>query len=133
MDGASTFDAGVLFVHADDTTWAKLCLELSPQGQPMIVSVVTRDVSDDCNSHPLEGAESWLRVARLSSAFAFHVSRDGERWSSCATALPVDDPQSVSRRSLRRAEVAGRAFAISRMQADDSQICVTARDHSGRV
>src|SRR5437764_8045062 len=50
IDAASTFDAGVLFVHGDDTTWAKNCLELSPQGQPMIVSVVTRGVSDDCNS-----------------------------------------------------------------------------------
>jgi regulation of enolase protein 1 (concanavalin A-like superfamily) len=80
IDAASTFDAGVLFVHGDDTTWAKLCLELSPQGQPMIVSVVTRGVSDDCNSEPVEGNEAWLRVAGLNGAFAFHTSREGKRW-----------------------------------------------------
>jgi len=80
VDAASTFDAGVLFIHADDTTWAKLCLELSPQGEPMIVSVVTRGVSDDCNSQTIDGNEAWLRVARLSGAFAFHASLDGERW-----------------------------------------------------
>ena len=92
MDGAATFDAGVVFVHADDTTWAKLCLELSPQGQPMIVSVVTRGVSDDCNSHGLEGAEAWLRVARVNGALAFHVSRDGERWELVRHfGLPADD------------------------------------------
>jgi uncharacterized protein len=93
MDGTSMFDAGVLFVHADDTTWAKLCLELSPQGQPMIVSVVTCGASDDCNSHALDGAEAWLRVARLNGAFAFHVSRDGKRWELVRYfGLRVDDP-----------------------------------------
>src|SRR5947209_4978826 len=73
----SAFDAGVLFVHGDDSTWAKLCLERSPDGDPMVVSVVTRGVSDDCNSEALSKAETWLRVARLGSAFAFHASEDG--------------------------------------------------------
>jgi len=92
IDGASTFDAGVLFIHADDTTWAKLCLELSPQGRPMIVSVVTRGVSDDCNSQTLERSEAWLRVARLNGAFAFHASLDGERWELVRSfALPTSD------------------------------------------
>src|SRR5436305_4192045 len=77
---ASTFDAGVLFVYHDDKTWAKNCLELSPQRQSMIVSVVTRDVSDDCNSQTVEDGEAWLRLARVDRAFAFHASRDGRRW-----------------------------------------------------
>jgi hypothetical protein len=47
---ASTFDAGALMVRTDDRTWAKLCFEYSPQSEPMVVSVVTRGVSDDCNS-----------------------------------------------------------------------------------
>ena len=29
---AATFDAAVLVVYAGERTWAKLCLELSPQG-----------------------------------------------------------------------------------------------------
>lgn len=80
IDAASPFDAGSLFLHADDTTWAKLCLELSPQAVPMIVSVVTRGASDDCNSHIVQGVEAWLRLARVGASFAFHASRDGERW-----------------------------------------------------
>jgi regulation of enolase protein 1 (concanavalin A-like superfamily) len=79
-DLASAFDAGVLLVHADDRTWAKLCLELSPDGEPMIVSVVTRGASDDCNSKSVDGGEAWLRVSRLGAAFAFHTSHDGARW-----------------------------------------------------
>ena len=62
-DHQATFDAGVLFVHVDDSTWAKLCLELSPQGQVMVVSVVTRGASDDCNSLSVEGHRLHLRIS----------------------------------------------------------------------
>jgi regulation of enolase protein 1 (concanavalin A-like superfamily) len=76
----ATFDAAVLVVYADNRTWAKLCLELSPQGQVLVVSVVTRGDSDDCNSVAIEGSETWLRISRLERAFAFHHSPDGETW-----------------------------------------------------
>jgi regulation of enolase protein 1 (concanavalin A-like superfamily) len=76
----ATFDAGVLFVHVDDTTWAKLCLELSPQSQVMVVSVVTRGTSDDCNSVPVDGHRLHLRISALERAFAFHWSPDGLEW-----------------------------------------------------
>lgn len=76
----STFDAGVLMLYTDERTWAKLCFEYSPQRQPMVVSVVTRGVSDDCNSIDVDGATVWLRIARIGQAYAFHASADGERW-----------------------------------------------------
>jgi regulation of enolase protein 1 (concanavalin A-like superfamily) len=75
----ATFDAGVLMVYEDPSMWAKLCLELSPQRVPMVVSVVTKDVSDDCNAFPVTGP-AYFRVSRLEKAYAFHVSRDGNRW-----------------------------------------------------
>jgi regulation of enolase protein 1 (concanavalin A-like superfamily) len=80
-DLAATFDAGVLTLYQNPQTWAKLCLERSPQGQPMIVSVVTRDVSDDCNAYIVEGNSAYLRVAWLEHAFAFHASPDGVAWN----------------------------------------------------
>jgi hypothetical protein len=80
IDSASTFDAGVLFVHGDERAWAKLCLERSPQGTPTIVSVVTRNVSDDCNSETVEDQVTWLRLAKLGPALAFHASDDGRSW-----------------------------------------------------
>jgi regulation of enolase protein 1 (concanavalin A-like superfamily) len=46
----------------------------------MIVSVVTRGLSDDCNSTVVSGDAVWLRVAGVGDAFAFHASADGERW-----------------------------------------------------
>jgi regulation of enolase protein 1 (concanavalin A-like superfamily) len=78
---ASTFDAGALQVRIRDNLWAKLCFELSPQREPMIVSVVTHGVSDDCNSTPVKGDEVFLRIAQSARTTAFHYSMDGERWS----------------------------------------------------
>jgi uncharacterized protein len=80
VDFAATFDAGVLMLHVDERRWAKLCFERSPDGTPMVVSVVTRGVSDDCNSFPVDEESAWLRIARIGRAFAFHTSRDGLRW-----------------------------------------------------
>jgi len=76
----STYDAGVLLLYAGEQSWAKFCVELSPQGRPTIVSVVTRGVSDDCNSIPAEGDHIRLRIARLGPAFAFHVAIDSDFW-----------------------------------------------------
>ena len=80
VDFAATYDAGVLALHAGDTLWAKLCFERSPEGTPMVVSVVTREVSDDCNSFAVDGRQVWLRIARRGPAFAFHASFDGCAW-----------------------------------------------------
>jgi regulation of enolase protein 1 (concanavalin A-like superfamily) len=64
----------------DGEHWAKLCFEYSPQGEPMIVSVVTNGVSDDCNSVPLARNDIYLRITRLGQALAFHYSEDGRYW-----------------------------------------------------
>jgi uncharacterized protein len=77
---AAAFDAGALVLWHDERTWAKLCFEYSPQAEPMVVSVVTRGVSDDCNSVVITGNVVWLRLARIGAAHAFHYSADGERW-----------------------------------------------------
>jgi uncharacterized protein len=80
LDGRSTFDAGLIFVRTQPDHWAKFCLELSPDGRPMIVSVVTRGVSDDCNSVALASPEVFLRVAKTRNTLAFHHSVDGRHW-----------------------------------------------------
>jgi hypothetical protein len=77
---ASTFDAGALVLWQDERTWAKLALELSPQGEPTVVAVVTRGESDDCISMVVRSHAAWLRIARIGSAHAFHASMDGDRW-----------------------------------------------------
>jgi uncharacterized protein len=76
----STFDAGALVLWQDERTWAKLAFEFSPAGQAMVVSVVTRGESDDCNSMAVNSPEVWLRVAAIGGAQAFHASTNGHDW-----------------------------------------------------
>lgn len=80
VEFGASFDAGVLVLWRDERTWAKLCFEFSPEGRPMVVSVVTRGVSDDANAFVVDGPEVWLRIARIGDEFAFHASTDGRRW-----------------------------------------------------
>ena len=80
VEFASIYDAGVLFVYAGPTRWAKLCFELSPQHQPTVVSVVTNTLSDDCNSAAVTTPQIFLRVTRLGQACAFHYSTNADHW-----------------------------------------------------
>ena len=75
---AATFDAGVLFVHQTTDDWAKLCFERDPTGQPMVVTVVTRGVSDDSNEPVVIGNTVRVRISRFGAAFAFHYARSGQ-------------------------------------------------------
>jgi uncharacterized protein len=80
VDFKQTFDAGALLLWLNDRAWGKLAFELSPQGKPMVVSVVTRGTSDDCNAFIVDDRHVWLRIARVGPAYAFHASTDGEYW-----------------------------------------------------
>jgi hypothetical protein len=88
---AADYDAGALLARAGHDRWAKLCFEYSPQGQPMIVSVVNKGLSDDCNGQTIDGDSVWLRLARVDRALAFHYSTDGALWRF-ARYLPWDEP-----------------------------------------
>lgn len=77
----ATFDAGVLLLWQDADHWAKLCYEYSPQSQPMVVSVVTRGTSDDCNSVVMTDHRVYLRVGRRGPGCVFHYSADGIYWN----------------------------------------------------
>ena len=79
-DLQATFDAGALVLHADDHRWVKLALERSPQGQAMVVSVVTDGLSDDANGRMVTADGVWLRISRIGAACALHASDDGARW-----------------------------------------------------
>jgi regulation of enolase protein 1 (concanavalin A-like superfamily) len=79
-DLQATFDAGALVLYAADDTWVKLALERSPQGAAMVVSVVTRGLSDDANGRVVADGSVWLRISRMGAACALHASDDGVRW-----------------------------------------------------
>jgi len=80
VEFARAFDAGALLLHARERHWAKLAFEYSPQLRPTAVTVVTKGVSDDCNSFEVDGDTLWLRITRSGRAWAFHASADGSWW-----------------------------------------------------
>lgn len=80
VEFASTFDAGVLLAWVDESHWAKLCFELSPARERMVVSVVTRGLSDDANAFTVQDDHVRLRISRVGQVIAFHA-RDGETWA----------------------------------------------------
>ena len=92
VDFAATFDAGVVLLFQDYDHWAKLCFEYSPQQNPMIVSVVNRSISDDCNSALIEGSSVYLRAARRGRGFAFHYSNDSSYWHLVRAFVLLDLP-----------------------------------------
>src|SRR5262249_54752675 len=79
------WDAGAFLIHADNHHWAKLSLEYSPDGQPTMVTVVTRGYSDDSNSIVISGNEVYLQVARTGNTYVFYSSTDGKRWNILRT------------------------------------------------
>jgi uncharacterized protein len=79
-DFQATYDAAALILWVDHYRWAKLAFEEAPDGRPMVVSVVTRGSSDDCNAFYVDDGHIWLRVSRIGHAYAFHASFDGESW-----------------------------------------------------
>ena len=91
---ATKWDAGALMVWGDDQHWAKLSFEFSPDSKPTLVTVVTRGLSDDCNSMHLPGDSAYLRIAKSGNTYVFYFSTDGQSWQilrtfSLDTELPV--------------------------------------------
>ncbi len=91
---ATKWDAGALMLMGDDHHWAKLSFEFSPDSKPTLVTVVTRGLSDDCNSMNLPEDSVYLRIAKSGGAYVFYFSTDGQNWQilrtfSLDTELPV--------------------------------------------
>lgn len=76
----SNFDAPILMAYENDKLWAKVCFEQTDLGAPAIVSVVTRDRSDDAIGEYINREEVWLLLARKGDTFSAHYSLDGDKF-----------------------------------------------------
>lgn len=108
----STFDAGALALWSGPQRWAKVCNEYSPQGDSMVVSVVTNDFSDDANGAVFATDAVFLRITRVGSAFAFHYSLDGESWPFLRLFRLDADPSTLSVGFLAQAPMGPGATAV---------------------
>ena len=80
-DFSSVWNAVALMVYWDSKHWIKFAFENSDATGPSIVSVVTREVSDDANGVILDDSGAiWLKLIRKGKLYAMHWSRDGENF-----------------------------------------------------
>lgn len=90
------WDAGALMLWGDDHHWAKLSFEFSPDRVPTLVTVVTRGLSDDCNSQELRQDSVHLRIAKSGKTYVLYFSSDGRKWQILRTfSLDTDIPVRV--------------------------------------
>jgi regulation of enolase protein 1 (concanavalin A-like superfamily) len=81
----SQWDAGALVLYESDSLWAKLCFENTIEKRTAIVSVVTRDASDDSSSIEMTGPSVYLKIAKSGPAIFFYASQDGQSWKIIRT------------------------------------------------
>lgn len=79
-DFKDIYDSSSIMVMQDMTHWAKACFELTDFNTHAVVSVVTKDQSDDANGCNIDGDSVWLQVCRSGQSFAFHYSIDGNSY-----------------------------------------------------
>lgn len=74
------FDSGCLMIMSDLNNWAKFCYE-NWLNEPSIVSVVTRNMSDDCPSLRIGETKPYLKILRSGNCFGFHYSLNSKDWT----------------------------------------------------
>jgi hypothetical protein len=89
------YDAGCLALYGTASRWAKFCLEAQADGRLAIVSVITRDFSDDATSYPVPGTFTWLKMAKDQRGIFFYGSSDGRTWT-IVRKFNLDAPDGLS-------------------------------------
>ncbi|MEN8790097.1 MAG: DUF1349 domain-containing protein [Flavobacteriaceae bacterium] len=80
-DMSSQWNAAALMAVIDDTHWIKFGFENSDATGPGIVTVVTKNTSDDANGPILKNTDRiWLKLVRKDHNFSMHWSYDGNSY-----------------------------------------------------
>ena len=77
---ANKWDAGGFVVIADSLNWIKFCFEKDYTGKRRVVSVVTKNISDDCNSVEIESDIVYYKVAKADNVITLYYSTNGKNW-----------------------------------------------------
>lgn len=76
----SKWDGGALVFMADSVNWVKFCYEKDYTGAKRVVSVVTKGISDDCNSVSYKRKKVYFKVAKAGPVLTLYVSKNGRQW-----------------------------------------------------
>jgi hypothetical protein len=79
-DFTSKWDGGAIVLKADSLNWIKFCFEKDYTGKHRVVSVVTKGISDDCNSAEVTGNTVYYKIAKAGNVITLYYCLDGHSW-----------------------------------------------------
>lgn len=74
------WDGGAIVIKADSMNWVKFCFEKDYQLKRRVVSVVTKNVSDDCNSLEMPTNKVFYKIAKADNVITLYCSNDNKNW-----------------------------------------------------
>lgn len=77
---ANKWDAGCIVIKSDSLNWVKFCFEKDYTGAHRVVSVVTKNISDDCNSVEINGNKVFYKMAKAGNVVTLYYSTEGTNW-----------------------------------------------------
>ncbi|HVM88730.1 MAG TPA: DUF1349 domain-containing protein [Puia sp.] len=77
---SSKWDGGAIVLKWDSLDWVKFCFEKDYTGAHRIVSVVTKGVSDDCNSVEINNNDVYYKAAKAGNVITLYYSADNKQW-----------------------------------------------------
>ena len=77
---ASKWDGGAIVLKKDSLNWIKFCFEKDYTGARRVVSVVTKNISDDCNSVEINSNKVFYKIAKADNVITLYYSVDGTKW-----------------------------------------------------
>jgi hypothetical protein len=76
----SKWDGGAMVIKQDSLNWIKFCFEKDYTGARRVVSVVTKNISDDCNSVEIKSNKVFYKMAKADNVITLYYSTDGIKW-----------------------------------------------------
>lgn len=74
------YDAGMAFIYIDEKNWLKFAFEADERMNTRLVTVKTRDHSDDNNHDAVKSPSVYLKISSDTRVVGFYYSLDGRRW-----------------------------------------------------
>lgn len=76
----NTRDGGALIIMADSVNWIKYSFEKDYTGKHRVVTVVTKNISDESNSIEIESNVAYYKAAKADNVITLYFSTNGNNW-----------------------------------------------------
>jgi hypothetical protein len=76
-----TYDAGMAFIYVDEKNWVKFAHEADEKMNTRIVTVRTKQYSDDNNHEVVRDKKVFLKISSDTRQLGFYYSTDGMVWN----------------------------------------------------